>query len=56
MTKYPRVSRRIKSMYIYHWRAAPTSPAFDSALISKSGKPRPAYFTFFKYLGRKAPR
>jgi len=56
MTKYPRVSRRIKSMYIYHWCAARTSRAFDSALISTSGKPRPAYYTFFKYLGRKAPR
>ena len=25
------------------------------ALISTTGVPRPAYYTFFKYLGRKAP-
>ena len=44
-------------MYIYHWRQPAGSPknAFDSALIDKKGKPRPAYNTFFKYLGRPAP-
>ncbi len=56
MTKFPRVSRRIKAMYIYHWSEASTSEAFDSGLIDKFGKPRPAYFTFFKYLKRKAPQ
>jgi len=55
MTKYPRVSRRLKAMYIYHWRAAPAGEAFDSGLISFNGTRRPAYFTFFKYLHRKAP-
>lgn len=55
MTKYRRVSGRIKSMYLYQWRAGGSREPFDSALISSNGKPRPAYYTFFKYLGRKAP-
>ena len=55
MVNFPRVSSRIKSMYIYHWRESGNSKAFDSGLIDKNGKPRPAYFTFFKYLKRKAP-
>jgi hypothetical protein len=32
------------------------SNAFDSALIDSKGKPRPAYFTLFKYLRKKAPQ
>jgi hypothetical protein len=55
MTSYRRVSRRIKAMYLYQWRAGGTKDPFDSALISTTGVPRPAYYTFFKYLGRKAP-
>ncbi len=55
MGKFPRVSRRIKAMYIYHWRESGNSKAFDSGLIDKTGKPRAAYFTFFRYLKRKAP-
>ncbi len=55
MSDYPRVSRRIRRMYIYHWRAAPGNDLFDSALLSVEGKPRPAYRIFFKALGRRAP-
>jgi len=55
MSSYPRVSRRIKRMYIYHWRAARGNTLWDSALLSVSGKRRPAYSIFFRALGRRAP-
>ncbi len=43
MVNFPRVSSRIKAMYIYHWRQPAGAPknAFDSALIDQKGKPRP---------------
>ena len=55
MNRYPRVSRRLKRMYVYHWRAARGNRLWDSALLSVSGKRRPAYFVFFKALRKKAP-
>lgn len=55
MTRYPRVSRRLKRMYVYHWRAGKRSGVWDSGLLSYSGKRRPAYFVFFKGLRKKAP-
>ncbi len=44
--EYPRVSPRLRRMYIYHWRAAPGDTLFDSALLSAEGVPRPAYEIF----------
>lgn len=55
MSRYPRVSRRIKRMYIYHWRAARGDTLWDSALLSVSGKRRPAYRVFFRALGQRVP-
>ena len=55
MTRYPRVSRRIDRMYVYHWRAARRDRLWDSALLSAGGKRRPAYFVFFRALGKRAP-
>ncbi len=55
MTRYPRVSHRIDRMYIYHWRAAKNDRLWDSALLSANGQRRPAYFIFFRALGRRAP-
>ena len=55
MTRYPRVSRRIDRMYVYHWRAARRDRLWDSALLSASGRRRPAYFVFFRALGKRAP-
>ena len=55
MTRYPRVSRRIKRMYVYHWRAARGDRLWDSGLLSVSGKRRPAYGVFFRALGKRAP-
>jgi hypothetical protein len=55
MSDYARVSRRIRRMYVYHWRAAPGNDLFDSALLSVEGQRRPAYRVFFRALGRRAP-
>jgi hypothetical protein len=55
MSRYPRVSRRIKRMYIYHWRAARGDRLWDSGLLSISGKRRPAYRIVFRALGQRAP-
>jgi hypothetical protein len=43
---YPRVSRRLRRMYVYHWRAAAGDTLFDSGLLSADGSPRPAYEIF----------
>lgn len=58
LVTWPKVSKRIKSMYTYHWQQPGGQPsnAFDSALIGPDGKPRKAYFTFFRYLKKKAPQ
>jgi hypothetical protein len=54
MSRFRRVSPRIKRMYVYHWRAAKRS-IWDSGLLSASGKRRPAYFIFFRALRKRAP-
>ena len=54
MGKYPRVSRRLQRMYIYHWRAARGNRLWDSGLQSVSGKRRPAYYVFFRAIGKRA--
>jgi hypothetical protein len=53
--RYPRVSKRLKRMYIYHWRAARGNHQWDSALLNAKGGRRPSYFLFFRALGRRAP-
>ena len=54
LTRFPRVSRRFKRIYYYHWRAARGNRLWDSALLSVSGRRRPAYYLFFRALGRRA--
>ena len=39
------MSERITRVYIYHWRAGPTS-SWDSALFSEDGTPRPSFDVF----------
>lgn len=53
MYRYPRVSRRLKRMYVYHWRAAKYDRLWDSGLLSASGGRRPAYFILFQALGKR---
>jgi hypothetical protein len=55
MNDYPKVSKRIERLYVYHWRAAPGNNAFDSALLNVDGSERPAYRIFFKALGKQPP-
>ena len=43
---YPRVSPRLKRMYVYHWQAAPPTRSSTRALLSADGAPRPAYEVF----------
>jgi hypothetical protein len=55
MNDYPKVSKRLERMYVYHWRAAPGNSLFDSGLLNVDGSERPAYRIFFKALGKRPP-
>lgn len=54
-TRFPRVSPRVKRMYVYHWRAARGDTLWDSGLLSTDGEPRPAYEVFLQALDRRSP-
>jgi hypothetical protein len=43
LEKVPRVSRRIKRIYVYHWNSGGPTEVWDSALIGFDGQRRPAY-------------
>jgi hypothetical protein len=45
-----RLSKRIKRVYLYHWRAPNPVTNWDSAFIDPLGKPRRAYFALAKKL------
>jgi hypothetical protein len=47
-----RLSRRIKRVYLYHWRAPFPVTNWDSALIGPRGKPRPSYHALRRELKR----
>jgi hypothetical protein len=51
-SRFPRVSPRLRRMYVYHWRAAEGDTLWDSGLLSAEGQPRPAYKVFFQALGK----
>lgn len=42
--------RRIKRLYIYHWRAPSAGARFDAGLLRNDGTERPAYRTLLKTL------
>lgn len=52
---YPRLSRRLERIYVYHWRAAAGDTLFDSGLLALDGRPRPAYYLFFQAIGVPPP-
>jgi hypothetical protein len=57
MDRYQYVSPRLKRMYVYHWQASKTDfYTWDSGLLDPQGTPRPAYYEFFKGIGRLAPQ
>jgi hypothetical protein len=41
--KLARLSRRIRRVYLYQWDAPPAGSTWDSALLDRRGRPRPAY-------------
>jgi hypothetical protein len=44
-------SKRIKRVYLYHWAPAPSRlPTWDSALVDRNTKPRPAYYVVLRWL------
>jgi hypothetical protein len=46
-----RLSPRIKRVYLYHWAPAPTTrQTWDSALVDRQAKPRPAYHVVLNWL------
>ena len=45
------LSPRVKRVYFYHWSPAPTPrPTWDSALVDRHDRPRPAYAILLKWL------
>jgi hypothetical protein len=41
--KLARLSPRVRRVYFYHWTAPAPGATWDSALIDRRGRPRPAY-------------
>jgi hypothetical protein len=51
--KLAALSKRVKRVYFYHWSPAPTPNAtWDSALVDKHDRPRPAYEVLYTWLVR----
>jgi hypothetical protein len=46
------LSRRITRVYLYHWQPPPTVTNWDSGLVDRRGRPRPAYKAVRKWLAR----
>jgi hypothetical protein len=47
-----RLSRRVRRVYLYHWRAPRPVTNWDSALLGSAGRPRPAYRALLRRLKR----
>jgi polysaccharide biosynthesis protein PslG len=50
--KLARISRRITRIYIYNWRNPRRNRRWDSSLISRKGRQRPAYSSLMKALAK----
>ena len=49
--KLAALSSRVKRVYFYHWSPAPTpNPTWDSALVDRNDRPRPAYEVLYAWL------
>ena len=49
--KLAALSPRVKRVYFYHWAPAPTTlPTWDSALVDRRERPRPAYNVLLQWL------
>ncbi|HEX8105381.1 MAG TPA: hypothetical protein VF533_22385 [Solirubrobacteraceae bacterium] len=47
-----RLSPRIKRVYLYHWRPGEQDAQWDSALLNRHGRPRPAYTVLHTWVRR----
>jgi hypothetical protein len=50
--KLARLSRRVRRVYIYHWTAPAPKATWDSALLDRRGRPRPAYAVVRSFVRR----
>ena len=48
------LSSRIRRVYLYHWQPPPTVTNWDSGLVDRRGRPRPAYSVLQRWLQRSA--
>ncbi|HYF25603.1 MAG TPA: hypothetical protein VD931_07695 [Baekduia sp.] len=50
------LSRRVKRVYLYHWNPKGRRPSWDSALLDRRGRPRPAFLVLRRQLRVLAAR
>jgi hypothetical protein len=50
------LSRRITRVYLYHWQPPPKVTNWDSGLVDRRGRPRPAYDAVRRWLARARER
>jgi hypothetical protein len=48
------LSRRITRIYLYHWQPPFKVTNWDSAIVDRRGRPRPAFFTVQRWVRRSA--
>ena len=48
------LSPRIRRVYLYHWQPPPRVTNWDSGLVDRHGRPRPAYRALRRWLSRSA--
>jgi hypothetical protein len=46
------LSNRIRRVYLYSWQAPPVVTTWDSGLIGRRGRPRPAYRVLKRHVRR----
>ena len=53
--KLAALSSRVRRIYLYHWQPSTSAlPTWDSAILDRRGKPRPAYKVVKAYIRRLA--
>jgi hypothetical protein len=53
-TKRRRGMARVTRLYPYQWTGAPRGARFDAGMTDPDGSPRKAYFTFKKWVAKRA--
>ena len=56
MFRLANLSRRIRRVYFYHWSFPERLDRWDSAIMDRHGRPRPAYRVLRNHLLRAAER